>query len=87
MGIIVRDIQEKEMTVYNPDGSILVVTHNMLCIDDICVQIKEQGLEGYTIEQEGSGRCEITKHGRIKGRGFGYVSYVYLNKLMGFKHD
>lgn len=50
MGIIVRDIQEKEMTVYNPDGSILVITYNMLCIDDICLQIKEQGLEGYTIE-------------------------------------
>jgi len=84
MGIIVRDIQEKEMTVYNPDGSILVVTHNMLCIDDILVQIKEQSLEGYTIEQEGSGRCEITKYGRIKGTGFGDVSCTYLKKLMGF---
>lgn len=84
MGIIVRDIQEKEMTVYNPDGSILIVTHNMLCIDDICLQIKEQGLEGYTIEQEGSGRCEITKHGRIKGYGFGDVSCAYAEKIMGF---
>lgn len=80
--IIVRDIQEKEMTVYNPDGTILVVTHNMLCIDDICVQIKEQGLEGYTIEKEGSGRCEISKCGRIKGVGFGEVSCEYLRKLM-----
>lgn len=84
MGIIVRDIQEKEMTVYNPDGSILVVTHNMLCIDDICLQIKEQGLEGYTIEQEGSGRCNITKYGRIKGSGFGDVSCTYAEKIMGF---
>ena len=84
MGIIVRDIQEKEMTIYNPDDSILVVTHNMLCVDDICLQIKEQGLEGYTIEKEGSGRCEITKHGRIKGVGFGEICCEYLEKLMGF---
>lgn len=47
--IIIRDLKEKEMTVYNPDGSILVITCNYLCINDILIQIKEQSLEGYSI--------------------------------------
>lgn len=35
--IIIRDLKEKEMTVYNPDGSILVITCNYLCINDILI--------------------------------------------------
>lgn len=71
--IIIRDLKEKEMTVYNPDGSILVITSNYLCINDILIQIKEQSLEGYsisngTLDSEGELiKCPILKNGRIKG--------------------
>lgn len=65
MAIIVRDVQDKQMTIYNPDGSVLVITHNMLCINDILLQIREQNLEGYTFQVEDGIRQEITKRGRI----------------------
>ena len=51
MAVVIRDIQDKEMTIYNPDGTILVVTHNMLCVLDVLIQIREQGLDGYTSKQ------------------------------------
>ena len=84
MAIVVRDIQDKEMTIYNPDGSILVVTHNMLCVNDILIQIKEQKLSGYTIQLEGVDyKQEITDYGRIK-QGLPDVYNEQLRELMGF---
>ena len=84
MAIIVRDIQEKEMTIYNPDGTILVITHNILCVNDILIQIKDQKLSGYTIQLEGSDyKQEITDYGRIK-QGLPDVYSEQLRGLMGF---
>lgn len=85
MAIIVRDIQDKEMTVYNPDGSTLVVTHNMLCINDILIQIREQGLQGYTIQVDGRFVQGITSKGRIKDY-FPCVFSEQLKTLMGFNN-
>ena len=84
MAIIVRDIQDKEMTIYNPDGTILVITHNILCVNDILIQIKDQKLSGYTIQLEGIDyKQEITDYGRIK-QGFPDVYSEQLRELMGF---
>lgn len=84
MAIIVRDIQDKEMTIYNPDGTILVVTHNMLCVNDILIQIKEQKLCGYTFQLEGRDyKQEITYYGRIE-QGLPDVYNEQLRELMGF---
>ena len=84
MAIIVRDIRDKEMTIYNPDGTILVITHNILCVNDILIQIKEQKLSGYTIQLEGSDyKQEITDYGRIK-QGLPDVYNEQLRELMGF---
>ena len=84
MAIIVRDIKDKEMTIYNPDGTILVITHNILCVNDILIQIKEQKLSGYTIQLEGSDyKQEITNYGRIK-QGLPDVYSEQLRELMGF---
>lgn len=84
MGIIVRDIRDKEMTVYNPDGSPLVVTHNMLCVNDILIQIREQGLEGYKFQMEGYSMRGITHKGHIKF-GVRSVHAEQLAFLMGLK--
>ncbi len=84
MGIIVRDVQEKEMTIYNPDGTILVVTHNMLCVNDILLQIREQKLSGYTFQLEDRDyKQEITDHGHIK-QGLPDVYSEQIKALMGF---
>ena len=84
MAIIVRDIQDKEMTIYNPDGTILVITHNILCVNDILIQIKEQKLSGYTIQLEGRDyKQEITHYGRIK-QDFPHIYDDQLRSLMGF---
>lgn len=83
MAIIVRDIQDKEMTIYNPDGTILVITHNILCVNDILIQIKDQKLSGYTIKIESGDKQEITDYGRIK-QGFPDVYSEQLRELMGF---
>ena len=84
MAIIVRDIQDKEMTIYNPDGTIVVITHNILCVNDILIQIKDQKLSGYTIQLEGSDyKQEITDYGRIK-QGLPDVYSEQLRGLMGF---
>lgn len=84
MAIIVRDIQDKEMTIYNPDGTILVITHNILCVNDILIQIKDQKLIGYTIQLEGRDyKQEITDYGRIK-QGLPDVYNEQLRELMGF---
>jgi hypothetical protein len=84
MAIIVRDIKDKEMTIYNPDGTILVITHNILCVHDILIQIKEQKLSGYTIQLEGCDyKREITDYGHIK-QGLPDVYNEQLRKLMGF---
>lgn len=84
MGIIVRDIQDKEMTIYNPDGSILVVTHNILCVNDILLQIREQKLAGYTFQVEGREyKQEITSKGHIK-QDFPHIYADQLRTLMGF---
>ena len=84
MAVVIRDIQDKEMTIYNPDGTILVVTHNMMCVLDVLIQIREQGLDGYTFQAEGEVRKEITKYGRIKyGFKSVYSEQVYI--LLGMK--
>lgn len=84
MAIIVRDIQDKEMTVYNPDGSILVVTHNILCVNDILLQIREQKLSGYMVQIEGRNyKQEITSKGHIK-QDFPHIYADQLRTLMGF---
>ena len=84
MAIIVRDIQDKEMTIYNPDGTILVITHNILCVNDILIQIKDQKLSGYTIQLEGRDyKQEITDYGHIK-QGLPTVWDEQLRELMGF---
>ena len=84
MAIIVRDIQDKEMTIYNPDGSILVVTRNILCVNDILLQIREQKLTGYMFQIEGREyKQEITHYGRIK-QDFPHVYADQLKALMGF---
>ena len=84
MAIIVRDIQDKEMTIYNPDGTILVITHNILCVNDILIQIKDQKLSEYTIQLEGRDyKQEITPYGRIK-QNFPHIYADQLKALMGF---
>ena len=84
MAIIVRDIHDKEMTIYNPDGTILVVTHNMLCVNDILLQIREHKLSGYTIQLEGRDyKQEITDYGHIK-QGLPDVYSEQIKALMGF---
>lgn len=80
--IVVRDIQEDEISIYTPDGKCLVVTRNMLCVNDVLLQIRKQNLEGYYVEAKGI-RYNITKHGRIKGP----IDSIYANQLkelMGF---
>lgn len=84
MGIIIRDIQDEEMTIYNPDGTILVVTHNILCVNDICIQIREQGLEGYTFQAKGGIKQEITPKGHIK-QGVSLMFNKQMLFLMGIK--
>lgn len=78
--IIVRDIVDDEVTIYNPDGTILVITRNMLCVNDILIQIKEQELEGYTLERNGN-VCQIRKSGRIREFGSDVYS-AQLRKLI-----
>ena len=91
--IIIRVLKDKEMTVYNPDSSILVITSNYLCINDILIQIKEQSLEGYsisngTLDSEGELIiCPILKSGHIKGNTrcrFNSVFDEQLSYLVGF---
>lgn len=82
--IVVKDIQEKEVTIYNPDGTPLVVTHNMLCVNDILIQIKILALEGYSCSIGDSPKYDITKAGRIKGQGFGEVYSQQMKILMNF---
>lgn len=77
MPIIIRDLQDKEMTIFNPDGTVLVVTHNMLCVNDVLLQIREQDLEGYTIKIEGRPVQIISRKGRIKG----YFPHVFAEQL------
>ena len=84
MAIIVRDIHDKEMTIYNPDGTILVITHNILCVNDILIQIREQKLSGYTFQLKGRDyKQEITDYGRIK-QGLPDVYSEQIKALMGF---
>lgn len=85
-GITVRDLHEKPVTIFNPDGSILVVTDNELTILDICVQIKEKKLEGYTIQTEEYDIIPIMKNGRIVGAGADTIGEIHsdlMRKLMG----
>ena len=84
MGIIVRDVIDRQMTVYNPDGSILVVTHNMLTINDILIQIKNQELEGYKFQAERDEIVEISPNGRIQTR-YEDVYSRQLKMLMGYE--
>lgn len=80
MGIIIRDLQDKEMTIFNPDRTVLVITHNMLCVNDVLLQIREQNLEGYAIQIEGKPLLEITKYGRVKGE-FPHIFNEQLREL------
>lgn len=80
--IVVRDIHEDEMSIYNPEGECIVVTRNMLCVNDILLQIKEHSLEGYYVKV-GNNQYEISKIGRIKGP-VGITYATQLCKLMGF---
>ena len=80
--IVVRDIHEDEMSIYNPEGECIVVTRNMLCVNDILLQIKEHSLEGYYVKV-GNNQYEISKKGRIKGP-VGITYATQLRKLMGF---
>ena len=72
------------MTIYNPDGSILVITHNILCVNDILLQIREQKLSGYMFQIEGRNyKQEITSKGHIK-QGLPHIYADQLKALMGF---
>ena len=72
------------MTIYNPDGTILVITHNILCVNDILLQIREQNLSGYMFQIEGRDYMqEITNDGRIK-MDFQSVYDEQLRILVGF---
>jgi c-di-GMP-related signal transduction protein len=80
--LIIRDIHEDTVTVFNPDSSILVVTNNQLCINDLLLQIKEKQLEGYTIKRDNCDDIhEITPSGHILGPGYANVYASQLDTL------
>jgi hypothetical protein len=85
--IVVRDLRERPVTVYDPDGNVVVETDNMLTIHDICIQIMENKLEGYTAKIADYKPLPIRTDGMIVGTGahlIGEVNNEQMRKLMGF---
>jgi hypothetical protein len=80
--IVVRDIHEETMVAYNPDGTILTITNNVLCLNDILIQIRMRELEGYTVSIGNRPPYEITKRGSVKGYGTGIINCLQLRILM-----
>lgn len=81
--LVIRDLQETLMSIYDPDGNLICQTHNMLTVNDILIQIKENALEGYKYEDENVGLVEISKDGRI----YANIETIYdkqLKILLGF---
>ena len=81
--IVVRNLHETMMTVYQPDGSILVETDNLLCIHDILIQIDDLSLEGYKIKIEDE-IYDISKNGRIEKCMYEFLMDKQLRRIMGF---
>lgn len=64
MAIVIRDIQNPSVKIYNPDGTLLCDTNNELVFNDIRIQIKDQKLTGYYLIFEGN-KCEINNDGEL----------------------
>lgn len=50
--------------IFNPDGSLLIETNNLLLFSHIRVQIKENELEGYSVQYQDE-IIPIDKNGRL----------------------
>lgn len=73
-----REIKDKTVTIYNPDGSVLCVTDNLLVFTDIRLQIKMHNASGYKVELDGK-MHEIKPNGRINPYPAGlFDTYVRL---------
>jgi len=84
MAIILRDIQNPPVKIFNPDGALLCETNNDLIFNDIRIQIKDQQLSGYYLEFQGK-KCGINRHGELDywPQGLFDISTNQLNYLFG----
>lgn len=53
MKVIARNIKDYPVKIFNPDGTLLCETDNILVFYDIRIQIKKHKLEGYYLEFNG----------------------------------
>lgn len=64
MAIIIRNLQNPPVKIYNPDGTLLCETNNELIFNDIRIQIKNQRLNGYYLVFEDK-KYEINSDGEL----------------------
>lgn len=84
--IEIRCIRNKPVRIFNPDGSLLCETDNLLQFNDIRIQIKDQKLEGYYLEFEGE-KSIIDSNGGICNwmKGLFAIAADQLNDLYDFQ--
>lgn len=60
----VKDIEVDEVELHGPDGNLIGILESGIQLQDVCVQIKNQSLEGYYIMFNGY-KTFIETDGRI----------------------
>lgn len=83
MAIIIRDVRNPQVSIYNPEGAFVCETDNNLVFNDIRIQIKDQQLSGYSIEFRGK-KYTINKHGELDTwpEGLFEIATTQLNYLL-----
>lgn len=82
--VIPKRIREKQVEVYNPSDELICITSSDLTLNDILIQIKNQGLSGYYVK-DSKGTYPILPSGRVEGGGkLMKLRGDQLRELMGF---
>ena len=66
--IEIRDIQEEEFAILDPEGEEIYRGNNNLVFNDVRIQIIDNGLEGYSVLFRGEKHMINHLNGRIDGR-------------------
>ena len=73
--------QEEYVDIYNPDGTLLVHTNNLLLFDWICLQIKKRQETGYTVKFDNK-IIEVDKNGALQDYPDGIIGSKMTDVLL-----
>ena len=83
--VVINEIAEPISELFHPDGTKIGTITSNLQVNDICIQIMKQKLEGYYFMFEGK-KVVIENDGRIYNAPFGFYNKhsEQLRELLGF---